>query len=398
METRTSWFLALLALYACAEPPGGSPDSAAPPPAEPGRLDLGGFAPRNVVVVNVDTLRADALPHWGGPHPTMPAMAARPGWVSIDRAVATAGWTAPSTASLLSGRDLPAHGVRYADHDGTVGTMRVGGYAELLREQGYATALFSGSSLLLEPSNGLATGFEDVEGVPFDLYASVSAQEEQIRGALSGADEPERAEILAAVRGVYDEQVLGVDRALEALIAGLERLGHGEDTLVVLTADHGESFFDGPPAMLGHGMTARDELLHVPLLFWGAGVQTAHVPCVASNMDVMPTVAELLGVNGPRVLDGRSLLTECRTRAFSGVYEAGPDGEVLTWLSVEGAQSQVVVDCTSGEKTAFDLATDPLAAEVRIVHDVPEGAELAGWLDGYRDEVLAALPHVWCGP
>ncbi len=444
--------LALLSL-ACNTPDAGRPPPRAEPPADPGHLDLGSFEARNVVVVHVDTLRADALRAWGGPRDTTPLLGGRSGWTSVARALTTASWTVPSTASLLAGVDLPTHGLRYFDEAGPSGALAAPTFAEHFRQAGWRTALFSGSSLLLGPEIGLGFGFEhaqelgaepgnaastvdaalawletlpadvptfvflqpvdphgpyrpedvdvgtwiDPATIPFDLLAPAQVQESQIQAALAAATtEEERAAVLEQVRVVYDEQVLGVDRAVESLIAGLERLGRGDDTLVVVSADHGESFHDGYPTMLGHGRTLRDELVHVPLLFWGADVPDAHVDCVASNMDVLPTVLDAAGLQPLAGAEGRSLLESCRTHAFSGTYEAGDAGEVLTWLAVGGLDAQLVTDCGSGERYAFDLAADPGATEPVQVSDVPGGTALAGALDDYTEEVLATLPWLAC--
>lgn len=419
-------------------------------------LDFGTFAPKNLVLLHVDTLRADSLPQWGSARDTMPRMVARSGWITVERAVASGTWTVPSTAALLSGRDLPYNGLRYFDTSGVVGTLEVPSLVESLHRAGFATALFSGNDLVLDPENGITSGFlhtravdedpgnaeaaveealawiesavgaderffvmlqpidphapytpsaddrgrwADPSVLPFSYDEGTEAQVAKLEIAMAdAASDAERRAIAASARAAYDEQIPAVDRALDDLIAGLERLGRAEETLVIFASDHGESFYDGPPSYLGHGRATRKEVIHVPLGFWGASLTTAHVQCLASNMDVVPTALELLGVAGPGYTDGRSLLTGCREEAFSGVYEFRHGVESISAVSGLSLDAQVVHDCGTGERFAFDLNGDPGAAEARAVAEVAGGTRLSGELEAYVAWVLTALPHLRCGP
>lgn len=416
-------------------------------------VDLGGVTPKNVVVVHVDTLRADSVPRWGGVHDTLPLLEARPGWVSVERAVSTATWTAPATASLVSGTDLPTHGVRFFDqtrpHDG----LMVPTFASYLAEQGLQTAFVTGSSVVTNEVFGLLAGFGDIvfasdepanaegtvrlaiewldtlgpdenfllvlqpmdphvpyrpddqdlwtwadpETVPFDVNDVSTAQEAQIGNAFTAATtDEERAQVAESTRAVYDEQVLGVDRAIDALMSDLAARGRLDDTLIVLTADHGESFFDGVPLHMGHGLTPRKEVVGVPLLFWGADTSDAHVPCVASNMDVFPTIVDAMGLAPLPSAEGRSLLDGCRDHAFSGAYIATGGVETLTYLAVQSLDAQLMYSCVDGGTLAFDLVADPFGGDPLPVADVPGGNVLATALDAYVAEVLAALPSLTC--
>ncbi|MDP2305651.1 MAG: sulfatase [Pseudomonadota bacterium] len=417
------------------------------------KVDLGDFRPRNVVIVQVDTLRADALPRWGSLRGTLPRLDARSGWIGVDRAVSTGSWTAPATASLLSGSDQPTHGVRFFDDTGPNQLFTVPSFAPYLAEQGFATALVTGNQVLLtrdyelghgfgvslpvvdEPGNaagavGLAVDWLDTlssdepfllflqpmdahspyrpeqedlwtwadpADMPFNVDDPSFAQENQIGDALEDAEtEEDRARILESVRAIYDEQILGVDRAIDTLMAALEARGRLDETLIVVTADHGESFFDGPTASLGHGQSLRNELVHVPLLFWGPGVTDAHLPCVASNMDVFPTIVDALGLPPLPSAEGRSLLEGCREQAFSGLYSAAGGVETLEYVGVESLQGQVIYGCRGGGVLAFDLVADPLASNTLPVAEVPDGVALAAALDAYVAGVVTTLPWLTC--
>ena len=446
----------MLLLLACVGDTGFVADSPAPealPAADAVALDFGEFAPRNLVVVHVDTLRADALQRWGGVRATTPHLDARPGWISISDPISTASWTLPATASLLTATDLPRHGLRAFDPGVTDHRLRGTSTAQALREVGFDTALFSGAGMLLDPTLGLGTGFalatfvpdqpdnagasveaatawldtltdrpfflflqptdphaplqpadgdlgvwSDAEHLPFDPMESPEAQEQHIRAALDNAgDVAAKAEILEQVHAVYDEQILGLDRALEALFLALEERDLLDDTLIVLSADHGESFLEGWPSVLGHGGVTRRELLRVPLMFWGAGLTDQHAICLASSMDTLPTALDLLRVPALPDAEGRSLRQGCRDVAFSSVYESADAVERLTWVSATNLDAQVVTDCTTGEVAAFDLPEDPGALDARAPSDVPGADTLATALEGYAAEVAELLPVTCAG-
>lgn len=423
-----------------------------PEPEPPTTVDFGTFAPRNLVVVHVDTLRADALERWGSPYATTPNMNARGGWVSVSDVISTASWTIPATASLMTGNDLPFHDLRTYDPE-HLSTLRGVTAAESLREAGFQTAMITGAGLLMDPELSIGKGFgsagfvpdqpdnaggmldgveaflddlddvpfflflqptdphapyqpadgdlgtfSDVTHIPFDPTAPAAAQEQAITHALNTApDDATREAILTQVQAVYDEQALGLDRAIEQIFVALEERGHLDDTLVIVAADHGESFFEGWPEFFGHGVYVRREMVHVPLLFWGAGLTGEHVTCLASNMDILPTALDLLGVAPIADAEGRSLRTEgCRDVAYSSTYEVGTDGELLTWVSATSLEAQVVVDCAHAQSVAFDLRSDPRATLDLPIADVVGASELVSALGAYRDGVTSTLPGVSC--
>jgi arylsulfatase A-like enzyme len=105
-----------------------------------------------------------------------------------------------------------------------------------------------------------------------------------------------------------------VDRQIGRLFDGLEQRGLLDETLVVLTSDHGEELFDHDG--FEHGHTMFQELLRVPLLFWGPGVRPGRIETPVSLVDVLPTLLEALGLEPLPDLAGRSLW---------GLLGGGPD-------------------------------------------------------------------------
>ena len=314
---------------------------------------------RSVVLVVIDTLRADHLSLQGYARSTSPALER---WgargVVFERALATSSWTLPSFGSLLTGRRPARHaaGLRLGPPGGGIARLSddVATLAETLRARGYATAARVANPYLVERF-GLSRGFDSYENQPVtnqrvrraprifdDSLRWIRAQEQrpffllvhvfdphmdydppkEVRGSFTGNLEsalslpvsefrelrqqgalPARDQ--AFVQAAYDEEILAVDRALDAFLQALSDEGVLDRSLLVLTADHGEELFDH--GGFEHGHTLYQELLHVPLLFLGEGLTPARVATPVSLIDVLPTVAEAVGAPIPPGAEGTSL-------------------------------------------------------------------------------------------
>lgn len=115
-------------------------------------------------------------------------------------------------------------------------------------------------------------------------------------------------EDVTQIRGLYDGAVSAVDDASARILSALARTGHSEDTIVVVTSDHGETLFEHD-RWHGHGdHLFGDEAVHVPLAIYDPRTPTPHHEgAVVSNVDFTPTLCELAGVSVPLKVDGRSL-------------------------------------------------------------------------------------------
>lgn len=325
-------------------------------------------APRTIVLVTVDTLRADTLSSAGYPLPTTPFLdrVARQG-VVFDRSYATSSWTPPTMASLFTGTFPTTHGVV----SGEIAERRVlrqpvlpaslTTLAEAAKRAGYAT-LGVASNRHLVRDLGFAQGFDHffdppdfrngdainlearrllVEAfgpgwrslwrnrplllwvhyfdphdpyVPFPPWlarhpAPAAPGGETFPARLTMREMKSRfprpdAELARAIRPFYDGEVNRVDRLVEAL---WRDLGLSDDTLFVFTADHGEEIADH--GALGHSHSLYEELVRVPLLFhWPRGLPAGvRIETPVSSVDLLPTLLDLIGAESLPALPGRSL-------------------------------------------------------------------------------------------
>ena len=278
----------------------------------------------NVVLISVDTLRADHLPFYGYAGQTAPHLTrwARRFGVIFEDAVVQAPWTLPSHTSLFTGLDATRHGV---NHTHTPVPSRLHLLAERLRDAGYSTAAVTGGGFLHakygfaqgferfrywptlgEPENELETGVDRCADLlatlprPFFLFLhTFDVHDYLIYRRAAGAED--------SVAAWYDQRIRHTDVQLGRLLDRLEVLGLRGETAIVFTSDHGEALGDKGPR--GHGFLSEDNL-RVPLVVElpdgrGAGSRIARQ---VRSVDLAPTLLELAGLPAPGEIDGRSLL------------------------------------------------------------------------------------------
>ena len=281
----------------------------------------------NLLLVTIDTLRADRV---GAPGltPTIDALADR--GLRFPRAYAHVPVTLPSHTSIMTGLAPPAHGVR--DN----GSYRLAEarttLAEILGEAGYRTGAFIGA-FVLDSRFGLAQGFEEYDD-RFDRVArSLAADfvqrraDEVLRRAgdwIVAARAPAAAPWFAwahlfdphepydapepRVSDLYDNEVAFTDAALGRFLTRLRQAGALDNTLTIVTADHGEAL--GEHGEMTHSLFAYDTTLRVPLIIEGPGIPPGVRDEPVSHVDLLPTVLDLLGLDIPPAAPGRSLRAE----------------------------------------------------------------------------------------
>lgn len=135
-------------------------------------------------------------------------------------------------------------------------------------------------------------------------------------GLSRASEAPPDADDIRQIRGLYDGAIAAIDAAVGRVLSRLERLGLAERTIVVVTADHGETLFDGDHGQ-GHGDTLfGDEATHVPLLVHDPRARPARLDGIVRDVDLAPTLYELAGLEAPADLDGRSLAPAIRGGAL----------------------------------------------------------------------------------
>ncbi|MBW2229220.1 MAG: sulfatase [Deltaproteobacteria bacterium] len=428
--------------------------------------DLTGRPP-NVVLYVIDTLRADGLGAYGGAKATTPHIDefARQG-VVFEQVWASSSWTRASMASILTGRHPWNHATAgRADRlPEDLTTL-----AAIFSERGYATALVSAN-----PNVGSVFGFDRTFDATFELFtrsqpgvvrgAELVATSEQVGGDAIGwieaAPRPFLLVVLsidphspytpprrfdpalerpgtrvtglpasinrkdlsqrdkARIRELYRAEITYNDHSFGAVLKALDEQGLRNDTLVILTSDHGEEFWEH--GRRGHGRALTEELLRVPLAIRHpmnprvpAGGRIVHP---GQSVDILPTILDLVRVPVPDGVDGRSLLGTPRTPDEPLLAGLELDGiEMLTardsrWKLVwDVRQSQLQLydlQTDPGERTAVDVTRDPLARAAQqrlrdaLETDIREGRQRrpersqAGPLPQNVEESLRALGYI----
>jgi arylsulfatase A-like enzyme len=298
--------------------------------ARPSR-DAPFFSRAPVVLISIDTLRADHLPAYGYKGVASPALdALARDAILFENAYSPVPLTLPAHVSLFSGQLPPSHGVR--DNLGYVfgGTHSLPG---LLKARGYATGA-AVSAYVLHHQTGFASGFDffednvDVSAGGTSIGQAQRSGAETVRLALqwlggvgerpfflfvhlyephSPYDPPEPYRSRYA--GLpYDGEIAAADASVGAVLEALKQKRLYDPALVILLSDHGEGLNEHGEEY--HGILLYREALHVPLLMKLPGAARAgeRVARPVGLVDVMPTIAALVGVEPPVGLAGRPLL------------------------------------------------------------------------------------------
>jgi choline-sulfatase len=285
----------------------------------------------NVLIITIDTLRADHLGCYGFTLARTPSIdkLARES-VRFSDAISAAPITMPSHSSIFTGLYPPAHGVRdngaYALGEGAV-TL-----AERLRDAGYTTHAFV-SALVLNRRYNLNQGFETYDD---DLWSEAEPKLFMIRERLAPktADHflqwfdgwnrtrtkpfftwvhffdahqpyhPSASDLSLSVTP-YDASIAGIDRQIGRIVETLRSKGLLENTLLIVTADHGESL--GEHGEQTHAIFVYDATVRVPLLIRYPAFTPAVYASPVRSVDIMPTVLGILGLPGGDSTDGHDL-------------------------------------------------------------------------------------------
>ncbi len=159
---------------------------------------------------------------------------------------------------------------------------------------------------------------------------------------------------------LYDGEIAWTDQHIALILDDLEARGLLEDTVVVITSDHGEEFFEH--GRKGHRMTLYDEVIRIPLLIWYPSKVAAgtRVSSATGLIDVFPTLLELAGIDSAPNTMGRSLVPLMQGARTPGIHVAVSElntlGRHLT--SFRSPRYKLLVDEASGHAVTYDLRID----------------------------------------
>jgi choline-sulfatase len=346
------------------------------------------------LIITIDTLRADRLGCYGNADVSTPNMdrLAREGAMA-PQASAQAPITRPSHVSIFTGLYPAQHGIR--DNISRALAPDVPTMAEAFKAAGFKTAGFV-SSIVVSAQSGLGRGFDEFSD-RFDLGADAADEGRFLdilekRGDVAVAEavrwldehagdrtfvwvhlydphapyEPPEPYASRYADRPYEGEVAWSDELVGRLDAALTRLGMRDQTLTVLTSDHGEAL--GEHGEVVHGFFLYQATLRVPLLMRGPGIVAGtRIPIVVQSIDLFPTVLELAGVPIPRSnhgVAGRSLAANVRGLP-STLDETPSFAESLTprihygWSDLRSVRDGRWKFILAPTPELYDLARDP---------------------------------------
>lgn len=351
----------------------------------------------SVLLVVLDTVAGGHVGYIGYERDTTPVLDSLAGaGAAFTACQATSPWTLPSGASIFTGLLPRSHGARrYSDGRVMGADPRMPTLSMVFKAEGYRTGGFVNNYLLGEEF-GWHVGYDRfssehlgltnagptvdaclqwLEGLeenddffamvhffdphdpydppaPFDTLFGSGGPPHNWNTRSTG--EPPDPSLRPHLIDLYDGEIAHVDHQMGRLLAGLRELGLAENTLVIVVADHGEEFLER--GFIWHGKALTQEVLHVPLVMSGPGVPRGRYDDPVSQVDIVPTVAELVQVDWPGPVDGTDLFAEeGPVPVFSSNLNAGP-----YWpMAVLTEDEKILWETTTDTWLAFDLENDP---------------------------------------
>jgi arylsulfatase A-like enzyme len=314
------------------------------------RLFLKHPARPNIVLVVIDTLRADHLPFYGYPKATAPFLSqlAAQG-VVFEKAYAASSWTSPATASIFTSLYPFQHGVtmglflqkQLIDEDPSIKINRIPEelttLPEVFRLNGYRTFGVS-DNYNISRRQGFRQGFDRflcfshtggqfineqilqmkkkiLTGGKYFLYVHYNDPHRPYRIPLE--EDEKSGDRITDMKAIYDKEIAHVDHCIKGLYDGF---GWSQNTLLIITADHGEEMNE--KRRYGHGKSLFNTVIHVPLLFYyphGGLFAGKRLTTNVSNMDILPTLISFLDFPRMKGLSGQDLIPEVKgvTKSFN---------------------------------------------------------------------------------
>jgi len=376
----------------------------------------------NVVLITVDSWRADCIDRRADGTVLMPNVRRfATGATTFRHCAAAAPWTLPALSSLHTGLYVPVHraGAGYR----TFLMPDFDTLAEVLYRHGYDTAGIP-SNLFTEPRFGLAQGFDYYRGLemndflltsrvyytlvpvpfmsaavyvegmtpvvthnvlrylnkrrgprPFFLWTHYFFHHYNPPPAYVAPDVYRRWQDIKAGRQpaddwlgrvvrqeLYNGEIRRVDDEVERILQTINKMGIGNSTIVIISADHGEGFWEH--GLTGHGNSVYPEVVNIPLIIYAPGVVPAGtvVDTQVSQIDVFATVLDLVGVPADKPNQSRSLVPVAlgRTDGYSGMaFSSAPMRGDTSLITVTDARRGAVYSAARHSWEFYDLTLDP---------------------------------------
>ncbi|HEY1758420.1 MAG TPA: sulfatase [Bryobacteraceae bacterium] len=431
----------------------------------------------NVLLVTMDTVRADHLSLYGYARNTSPNLAKLAQTSTVfSHPVAAGNGTLTSHAALLTGVYTSWNGARSNDGVQIPISKNFPTLAELILKQGYSTAAFVANCAYLIPSFGFDRGFqtfesqnplkvlppgkayclrsgaravlnrfidtaefdlqflraaeinrrafqfldrEPVQSQPFFVFLNymdahqpyvppapyntlfpVGGGSSQLRADFDseGQDGHSPLEIASAI-SQYDGGIAYIDDQIGKLLQHLKELGLYDNTLIIITGDHGEAF--GERGYYGHGATVYQSVVSVPLLIKYPGTDEGkRLDSPAGHVDIVPTVLDLTASAPPKLIQGHSLKGNEGDPArvlFSESFTSHPKGNPKRNLTERAlyAGNFKYVGSATGARELYDLSADPEAAHDICFVDASRcdqmERQLAAWTAGIPAQALSGI-------
>lgn len=358
---------------------------------------------KNVLLIGVDTLRADSVSLYGGRAEVTPYLEEfSKRATTFLQARSQAPWTLPSFASMLTGQ-LPS-AINSNVYTGHLPDKALT-LGEILIKEGFATQIICSNAWIGQEQSGFEQGVEGLwykydmpaeetvdkarefitrsidrdwfcflhfidPHVPYrppqhfvDLLTD-PAYSGEFKKSFGSIEEWKAGEFIPdqndikQVRNLYDGEVAYLDSALVQLFKFLEENNLLENTLIIFSADHGEEFYDH--GQFEHGQSQYDELVKTPLIIMGEGFPAGlHVEDSVGNIDIAPTILRYLNLPIPEIMIGfplqdvisgkvknRTIFGEDNTRGTAKKY-------AVEW------PYKCILDLVTAQRLLFDLQSDP---------------------------------------
>ncbi len=230
-----------------------------------------------------------------------------------------------------------------------------------------------------------------------NLDGSIEEQARLREQGLAAIEDPGDAADLTSVVGeqdaaflaaVYDQKVKDADERLGTFLARFRAMGLMDDTLVVILSDHGDELMEH--GSLDHGFSLYEEQLHVVTMIRFPGyARRQDIQDTVRLVDVFPTVFDALGLEGPKGVDGTSLLPLLRGASLElPIYSETDYRLFVHHRMTRRGDHKLILDLADGEKELYDLAADPgettdiSSQNPRVTYELEQS--LRGWMDATR--------------